>query len=444
MTFFSLQTLPREVSLQTAGRIAKFEHSTEIFNLNVHLPLQPCPELEESLAALRGGELVKIGGFFDGHSFHVQSLEVLYRPTDQLWRECYPGNATDSATDIPTDRPGLNLGERLEKKASLYQKMRDFFTARGFLEVHTEALTYGPGTDPHLEPLPTELALSDHQVDEKDRDKRAYLHTSPEFAMKELLARGAGPIFQLTSVWRNGERTSRHRPEFRLLEWYRPWENVEAIITDVEELVLTILNDKSPRQVLGSIARITMQDLVEETCGFDILASLKEEDLREAILTRQLLSPRLVDSARGWDDLFFALTVSHLDPALEKKGAIFVTHWPAPLAVLARRDPSDSRVAERFELYIDGLELANGFGELTDPEEQRRRFEADLEERRRLGYDEIPINEGFLKALAMGLPPSAGVALGMDRLLMLAMGTDSIDDVAAFSGWTGLGGQRKE
>lgn len=320
----------------------------------------------------------------------------------------------------------ISLERALRLRAEANKTIRAFFDRRDFLEVETPNWVGAPGTDVHLDPV-----RAIYEDLHGGREVSGYLHTSPEFAMKRLLVEGLERIWQMCKVWRNGELTPLHNPEFTILEWYRAHEPVEAIIDDVEALA---------RELLGGFdepfSRMTMQELVEEACGFDILEALEFDALLQICKTEELLSPRSLERAREhqqWDELFFELQVTYIDPLLAKQGAVFVTDWPAPLAVLARKSPDDARVAQRFELYIDGVELANGFQELTDPQEQRERFEEDLETRRERGLPEVPMPERFLEALERGMPASSGVAVGVDRLLMLSAGVADIREVAPFA-----------
>ncbi len=351
------------------------------------------------------GELIRLQGVMGPEGFRVEAVESLFRP------------AAGAAT--PVVDPGV-----LVERGQFLAELRSFFQRREFSEVETPYWVSSPGTDPYLEPVEARF-----QVESPLRGvEPGFLHTSPEFAMKRLLAAGAGPVFQLARVWRNGERSALHNPEFTLLEWYRPWEAVERIIEDVEELVCEVLGEDSARVVGAPIRRMTMAEVVDEACGFDLMEALELEALRDAVESRGLLGERHL-RAEVWEELFFALMVERLDPFVAGLGAVFVTEWPTALAALARRKPGDPRVAERFELYVDGVELANGFGELTDPEEQRARFEADNRARAALGKPELPMAEELLAAMEWGLPPSSGVALGVDRLMMLARGNERIDEV---------------
>lgn len=366
--------------------------------------------------------LVRVVGRRIGDEFHAESVDVVRRPeTDR------PQPGTDR--DLP-------IGRALQARHRLHDRIRAFFDDREFLEVQTRAMTPAPGTDPHIDPVPARF----RQDPSGDRGRDTWLHTSPELQMKRLLTEGAGPIYQLGRAWRNGEVTDHHSPEFTLLEWYRPWEDVDAIIEDVQALVCRILDEDSDRPTDPPIRRMPMHEVVDRACGFDIRQALDADSLRAEIRRRDLLSDRHMEAAR-WDELFFSLNVNHLDPYLADQGAVFVTDWPRPLAILAQNSAEDPRVAERFELYVDGVELANGFGELTDPDEQRRRFTEDNRTRRDLDLDQMPMPEAFVRSLRWGMPPSAGVALGVDRLLMVATeGADSMRDVCPFAVYRALEG----
>ncbi len=346
-------------------------------------------------------------------------------------------NNSEDGTDTLPDPAGsaltggrrLPLVEALELRAGANKAVRAFFEERDFLEVDTPHWVAAPGTDVHLDPV---RAVYEDFAEQPSEDITGYLHTSPEFAMKRLLVEGLERIWQMCKVWRNGEIGPQHNPEFTLLEWYRAREPVDAIIEDVEALVGELLGER----VQPPFERMTMRQLVERACGFDLLEALDFDGLFDAAKTHSLLPERSLDRAkinRRWDELFFELQVTHLDPYLTERGAVFVTDWPSNLAVLARKKPDEPRLAERFELYVDGVELANGFGELTDPVEQRERFAADNITRRARGLPELPMPERFLAALERGMPPSSGVAVGLDRILMLAADVDDIREVAPFA-----------
>jgi lysyl-tRNA synthetase class 2 len=260
-----------------------------------------------------------------------------------------------------------------------------------------------------------------------------WLRTSPELALKRLLVAGAGPVFELARVWRNGETSPRHAPEFTMLEWYRPGLGFEGLMAETEEYVRAV----APRLVAhGAVTtdlslpfeRITMAEAFDRWChGLDILATEGDAAHLHAAARAAGFSTR---ADEGWEDVFFRLLLEHIEPNLGRDRATFLTHWPAPQAALARRDPADPRAALRFELFVAGLELANAFDELTDAGEQRARFIADTAERRRIsGEHGWEVDEDFLAALEHGMPATSGIALGFDRLAMLVSGAREIGDV---------------
>jgi len=308
--------------------------------------------------------------------------------------------------------PGADL-QRLRARAGLLRRARAFLDARGILEVETPLLGRAGVTDPAVEPLRVERGSS--------IDSPRYLQTSPEYAMKRLLASGSGPIYQITRAFRDGEAGARHNPEFTLLEWYRPGFDHHQLMDEVADLVCHCIGER-PRQKTG------YRELLRETVGIDpFRASLAELEAA----ARQHLD---VGGLSGDRDMWLDLLVSHLvEPQLAGRGLCFVHDYPPSQAALSRVVEVDGQpVGQRFELYVDGVELANGFCELTDAAEQRRRFEADNARRREHARPEHPLDETLLAALEHGLPACSGVALGVDRLLMLATGDSDIRDVLAF------------
>ena len=318
----------------------------------------------------------------------------------------------------------VSIGEALVARDRAKRRARSVFEASDFLEVQTPHAIDAPGTDLYLKPIGT------RRLSDQERPLiPSHLHTSPEFEMKRLLTEGAERIYQFAKVWRNGEMTDWHHPEFTLLEWYRAWEELEAIQEDVEAVVEAVVGDTATivertsedteRRTVDldpPFERVTMQQLVDDACGFDLLEALDYDGLWRACDEHDLLPGRF--EARHpreggrWDDLFFELMVTRIEPELAERGAVFVTEWPAPLAVLARKHADDPRVAERFELYVGGVELANGFHELTDPDEQRSRFEHEIEERSELDMPPLPMPDAFLEALEYGLPRRRGSRSG--------------------------------
>ena len=325
----------------------------------------------------------------------------------------------------PTWHPD-RLAERLpflRRRARLTAAVRAFFEQRGYIEVETSYAVPTPGEEVHLAAFATE------RVSPAGDRQKLWLHTSPEFAMKRLLAGGSGPIFQLARVWRNGEGSDRHAAEFTMLEWYRPGATLDDLIAEVCDLLRAVLppvvalGGGRPND-LGRFEALTVAEAFRRHVGVDLLATADDADA----LARAAGVPSR--PGESWEDLFFRLMLASIDPHLGHDRPSFLTHWPAAQAALARRSPADPRVAERFELFVCGLELANAFIELTDPVEQRARFEADRARRRALyGSEAWPMDESLLAALAFGMPPAGGVAMGFDRLAMLAGGATRIDQV---------------
>jgi lysyl-tRNA synthetase class 2 len=309
----------------------------------------------------------------------------------------------------------------LRRRARLTAATRAFFTARGYTEVETPYAVATPGEEVHLRAFRTERESPD------GRSESLWLHTSPEFAMKKLLVGGAGPIFQLARVWRNGEGNDLHAPEFTMLEWYRPGADMDSLIAETSAFLRAVLPPVvTCRGVTTDLAepeRLTMADAFSRHVGADLLATAGDARALAAAA-----GTRLRD-AETWEDLFFRLLLERVEPRIGRARPTFLTHWPAAQAALARRDPADPRVAERFELFACGIELANAFVELTDPAEQRARFMEDRARRHTIGGDDWPLDEDFLAALAHGMPPAAGIALGFDRLAMIAAGADRIAQV---------------
>jgi elongation factor P--(R)-beta-lysine ligase len=309
----------------------------------------------------------------------------------------------------------------LRRRAALTAATRAFFADRGYMEVETPYAVHTPGEEVHLRAFATRREHPDGS------SEPLWLHTSPEFAMKRLLVGGAGPIFQFARVWRNGEGSVLHAPEFTMLEWYRPGAGMDSLIEETTDLLRAVLPDRvSVRGVTTSLERIerlTVAEAFDRYAGADVLGT---EGDAAALAAQARARPR---EGETWEDLFFRLLLERIEPNLGRAHPAFLTHWPAAQAALARRDPADPRVAERFELFVCGIELANAFVELTDPVEQRSRFVADRARRHALYGPDWDLDEDFLAALGEGMPESSGIAMGFDRLAMIASGADRIDQV---------------
>jgi lysyl-tRNA synthetase class 2 len=295
----------------------------------------------------------------------------------------------------------------------LLARLRQFFAERSVLEVETPLLCQSGITDPSIEPLMVEAGASSPQP--------RFLQTSPEYAMKRMLAAFGEPIFQITKAFRDGEAGSRHNPEFSLLEWYRPGFDHHQLMDEVADLVQVCLGQRV-------VKKYSYRQLFQERLKIDPFTATVAE--LEAV-ARDHLDP---GDMTGDTDLWLDLLISHvLEPQLGGAEIHFIYDYPASQAALSRIvQVDDVWVGQRFELYVDGVELANGYFELTDPQEQRQRFERDNALRRERGQAERPVDEQLLAALAHGLPDCSGVALGIDRLLMVATGASDIRDVLAF------------
>lgn len=304
----------------------------------------------------------------------------------------------------------------LRARAALLNRVRDFFAQRAVLEVDTPALVRCAVTDRHIHSARVELPGCPTPL---------YLHTSPEYAMKRLLAAGSGDIFQVAHVFRGEERSRWHNAEFTLIEWYRCGLGMRALMSEVADLAAELLGLPSgaPREA------IRYADAFGRCLGIDPL-TVDETELR-SLAVQQRLDPG-VAARCDRDELLDWLMATTVGPSLGTDGLCFIHHYPASQAALARLDASDPRVALRFELYFRGIELANGFEELADPVQQRARFEADLRQRRAAGLPEPAIDERLLAALEAGLPAVSGVAMGFDRLLMLRLGAIDIEQVLPF------------
>jgi lysyl-tRNA synthetase class 2 len=320
-------------------------------------------------------------------------------------------------SDRPNDERARLAGKKLAERAQILRRMRAFFDARDFIEIEAPILVPSPGLELHLDAF----VIADSGEDR-------YLITSPEYQMKRLLAGGLERIYSLGKVFRRGEAGPQHNPEFTMLEWYRAGAGWEAIADDIEALVSSLADDFGVAGLARPWLRISVADATERWAGVRIDGDEPLPSLRDKIGR----AGHRVPADGAWDDVFFTMFLDAVEPHLGHEKPTLVYDWPRPLCALAREKPGDPRVVERFEVYAAGLELCNAFGELTDVAEQRRRLDSDLDERRRRGLPEYPIDEKFLTALT-DMPPSSGIALGVDRVVMLLTGADDIRQVLAFA-----------
>ena len=318
-------------------------------------------------------------------------------------------------------RPSASM-MALKERARLLREVRAYFDARGVMEVETPILSSSATVDVYIDSFATEFCPIGH-----GKSQLCYLHTSPEFAMKRLLAAGSGDIYSLGRVFRNGEAGGRHNPEFTMLEWYRMGMNDQRLMDDVADLLSSVCHFREVR-------RCSYGELFKQYLGVNPYNATDE-------VLGQLVSKKVDAKLQGLErsdclDLLFAKFV---EPNLgsgdsEVLEGYFVYDYPATMSALARLATSRNGhpVAARFELFVNGVELANGYHELLDAQEQKKRFEKEQQKRQERGYDIYPYNKHMLAALTHGMPDCAGVAMGIDRLLMLMLGTDNINDVLAF------------
>ncbi len=305
----------------------------------------------------------------------------------------------------------------LEARGRIRRAVRAWFEREGFLEVETPSRVRSPGQEVHLDAVP---AGDGH-----------WLVTSPEYHLKRLMAAGFPRVVEIARCWRANESGPHHAGEFTMVEWYRANAPLETLAADCEALIAVAIRaagrDPAALGLAAPFARTTVRDLFARHAGIDLTGGEDPTTLAQAARAAGVA----IGSAAAWDDIFYQVFLDRIEPALATAGPTFVFDWPAPLAALARPKPDDPLWVERFELYAGGLELANAFGELTDPVEQRRRFESEAAVRAARGKDVYPIDERLLAALHH-LPPTAGIALGFDRLVMLALGVSDIGEVLAF------------
>ncbi|MEK7547362.1 MAG: EF-P lysine aminoacylase EpmA [Patescibacteria group bacterium] len=332
-----------------------------------------------------------------------------------------------------------------KKRSLLTQKIRDFFAKNGFLEVETPIMTTMPGMEPHLNPFETKLTLPSIMTIQKSVAKPnrpqsipLYLNTSPELQMKKLLGAGFGNIFNITKVFRNGEIGGPlHNPEFTMIEWYRTNAAYTDLMKDCENLILSLVG-KIPKNLLTYQSqtinltppwpRLSTNQLFQKYCKIDLNKNRTFKKFKKIALTRNFDTKNCKD----WDDIFFKIFLNHIEPNLPKNKPIFIYDYPSTQAALARKKKSNPFFAERFELYIAGIELANAFSELINPNEQRKRLKEEQLLRKKLNKTVFDIDEEFLSGLGSIKKPCAGIAMGMDRLFMLLTNKKNIEEVLLF------------
>ncbi|MEH2477379.1 lysyl-tRNA synthetase class 2 [Nitrobacteraceae bacterium AZCC 2146] len=349
-----------------------------------------------------------------------------------------------AGTDRPSPwwNPARHQDRRafLRARGAITKAIRNWFEVQGFVEVETGILQVSPGNETHLHAPKTEL------IDNDGERLTRYLRTSPEFACKKLLAAGEPKIFEFAKVFRDRERGDLHLPEFCMLEWYRANETYEAVMADCVVIIAHAAQATGITKFAfrGKVADpfadpelLSVAAAFDRFAGIDLLATIADGEGDRTALAAAADGKVRISDDDSWSDIFSKVLVEHVEPKLGQGRMTVLFDYPAPEAALARSKPADPRVAERFEVYACGVELANGFGELTDADEQRRRFTESMDEKLRRYGERYPLDEEFLDAVA-AMPPSSGVALGFDRLVMLASGATRIDQVV----WTPPAGAR--
>lgn len=312
----------------------------------------------------------------------------------------------------------------------MIRTIRKFFEAQDFWEVETPILQVCPVMDTHILGIKADIRGPDHKI-----DRTRYLHTSPEFAMKKLLVAGLPKIFQICHVFRDAEASARHSVEFTMIEWYRAQDDYRQIMRDCVELLRFCATEMKIKaysyrdKICDPFAEcdiITVDEAFRKYAGIRLADFLEDRDGFENAVKDAGIRTAHDDS---WDDLFFRVMDAKIEPHLGNGAPTILCEYPVSMASLARRKADDPRFAERFELYMCGVEIANAFGELTDAKEQALRFEEELAAKEKLYGDTYPVDTDFIEALEFGMPESSGIALGIDRLAMLAVGTDQIEDI---------------
>lgn len=340
-----------------------------------------------------------------------------------------------SPPDTPWWSPSFHADRRplLLTRNRIQAAIRGWLAGQGFTEVDPAALANSPGNEAHLHGFATQAIGND------GLGRQMYLHTSPEFAMKKLLSAGETRIHAFAHVWRNRERGVLHSPEFTMLEWYRAGEGYEVLMADTMSFLRLALREAGSSVLrfrdrtcdpFAEPERVSVAEAFATHAGVDLMGTIREDGSTDAAALGAELDRIGVRRASDdtWADMLSRVLSEKVEPKLGQGRVTILDHYPSAEAALARKVPGDARVAERFEVYACGVELANGFGELTDAGEQRRRFEAEMVEKARVYGESYPLDEDFLAALAI-MPAAAGIAMGFDRVVMLATGAPRIDDV---------------
>ncbi len=371
---------------------------------------------------LKVGMIIELAGWMDREVFYAQTVVVL--------------NPASGFGQIQGDMPNWQkviadpfVRDSLLRRSQVVRAVREWFWGNGFVETETPCLAHVPGMEPYLTPFKTELIL------ENGAHYPSYLITSPEYVMKKILVGGIEKIFQITHSYRNGETlSSQHNPEFTILEWYRSYASYLDIMRDTEELCAAVA-----KKVLGT-TQITLRDKLIDLAppwerltfaeALEKYAGVKYAEIETLAGLKQVLKSKgYPDSDADWDTQVLQLFLTEVEPNLGNPKPTFIHDYPLSMAALSKKSETDPRFAERVEAYIGGIELVNGFTELNDADEQKRRLESERAQRQQLGKDDYAVDDTFIEALQWGMPPASGIALGVDRLVMLILGQTEIKNV---------------
>lgn len=353
------------------------------------------------------------------------------------WSLLAPALQPVESTPVPAQRPGGGASiDALQKRARVLRGIRHFFDQRAFTEIETPIMAKIPGLEPHLDPFESRFRATATHPGEP-----VFLLTSPEYALKRVLVSGLERVYQISKVFRNGEVGPFHNPEFSMLEWYRTHASYLEIMEDLEGLVLELMRGLKGSGAENTLCwqghtvdvtppwpRVTVREAFLQTTGIDLAEAQTAEQLQAAAARAGIPLPNAID----WEEAFFRILIERVEPTLGYHRPVFLTDYPAPFAALARVRPEAFPVAERFELYIAGVEVGNAYSELTDPQLQAERFESERQQRAALGLPVFEPDADYLRALEQGLPPTGGIAVGVDRLVMLLLDLPDVRHSLAF------------
>lgn len=372
---------------------------------------------------VRKGDILSLRGWRDKGELLAEHLQTLV-PVSNPWKEGGDWGRFN--------RDEGRLRQNMLIRDATIRGIREFFQGRGFVEVETPAMVREPGQEAYLQLFETSFCL-------RGKADPRFLISSPEHHMKRLLGSGFERIFQICRCFRNGESAETHSPEFTMLEWYRAYASYEEIMVDAEELVVhvsRVVGGKGEMERGGERIdlelpwrRFSVEKAFSEFAGIELGVCESDEKLRGKAIGLGFGSVREEDN---WEEVFFKILLEKVEPALSRVGPAFLLDYPARMSALAKLKQANPDWAERVELYIGGMELANGFTELNDPREQRQRFDEERKRRLRAGNSPLPLDEEFLTMMEQGMPPAGGMALGVDRLVMLLTGAETIAEVIAF------------